>query len=107
MLPIRANADVVINENDPSDARSLLAYYNREQYPGVDSPVYGAYYSDTFAPAGDEKDEKPKYEKDLKAGKYIIVNNYKDALQGPNSKHVGLLAPYVERTECRELYEVF
>lgn len=91
MLPIRANADVVINENDPSDARSLLAYYNREQYPGVDSPVYGAYYSDTFAPAGDEKDEKPKYEKDLKAGKYIIVNNYKDALQGPNPDHVGLL----------------
>tara|TARA_R110000868_G_scaffold210058_1_gene459988 strand:+ start:809 stop:4141 length:3333 start_codon:yes stop_codon:yes gene_type:complete len=91
MLPIRANANVVINENDPSDARSLLAYYNREQYPGVDSPVYGAYYSDTFAPAGDEKDEKPKYEKDLKAGKYIIVNNFKDALQGPNSKHVGLL----------------
>ncbi|MBD3660878.1 MAG: DUF2723 domain-containing protein, partial [Arenibacter algicola] len=91
ILPIRANADVVINENDPSDARSLLAYYNREQYPGVDSPVYGAYYSDTFAPAGDEKDEKPKYEKDLKAGKYIIVNNYKDALQGPNPDHVGLL----------------
>jgi len=35
MLPIRANANVVINENNPSDARSLLAYYNREQYPGV------------------------------------------------------------------------
>lgn len=91
MLPIRANADVVINENDPSDARSLLAYYNREQYPGVDSPFYGAYYSDSFAPAGDEKDEKPKYEKDLKTGKYIIVNNYKDALQGPNPNHVGIL----------------
>lgn len=33
MLPIRANANVVINENDPSDARELLAYYNLEQYP--------------------------------------------------------------------------
>jgi len=91
MLPIRANADVVINENDPSDARSLLAYYNREQYPGVDSPVYGAYYSDTFAPAGEDMDEEPKYEKDLKTGKYIIVNHYEDALQGPNLKHVGFL----------------
>lgn len=91
MLPIRANANVVINENNPSDARSLLAYYNREQYPGVDSPVYGAYYSDTFAPAGDERDDKPKYEKDKKSGKYIIVNHYKGALPGPNEKHVGLL----------------
>ena len=91
MLPIRANADTVVNENDPSDARSLLAYYNREQYPGVESPFYGAYYSDTFAPAGEDIDDKPKYEKDEKLGKYVIVNNYKNALQGPNAKHMGLL----------------
>ena len=91
MLPIRANSQTVVNENNPEDARSLLAYYNREQYPGVDSPVYGAYYSNTFAPAGDDKDDKPKYEKDRKLGKYVIVNEYKNALQGPNKKHVGLL----------------
>ncbi len=91
MLPIRANANVVINENDPSDARSLLAYYNREQYPGVDSPIYGAYYSDTFAPNGEERDDKPKYEKDEKLSKYVIVNDYKNAVPGPNKKHIGLL----------------
>ena len=33
MIPIRSNANTVINENAPSDARSLLAYYNLEQYP--------------------------------------------------------------------------
>ncbi|WKB80021.1 DUF2723 domain-containing protein [Cellulophaga lytica] len=91
MLPIRANANVVINENDPSDARSLLAYYNREQYPGVDSPIYGAYYSDAFSSGGEPKDGKPKYEKDLKLGKYIIVNNYKDADQGADKNHTGFL----------------
>ena len=91
MLPIRANANVVVNENNPADARALLAYYNREQYPGVESPFYGAYYSDLFAPAGDDKDDKPKYEKDFELGKYIIVNHYEDALQGPNPDHVGLL----------------
>jgi len=98
MLPIRANANVVVNENDPSDARSLLAYYNREQYPGVDSPIYGAYYSDSFASSDDEnneeskyKDDKPKYEKDEKLGKYVIVNNYKNAIPAPNKKHVGFL----------------
>lgn len=91
LLPIRANANTVVNENNPEDARSLLAYYNREQYPGVESPFYGAYYSDSFAPPGEDKDDKPKYEKDEKLGKYVIVNNYQDALQGPNKKHVGLL----------------
>ena len=48
MLPIRANANVVVNENNPADARALLAYYNREQYPGVDSPFYGTYYYGSF-----------------------------------------------------------
>ena len=91
MLPIRANANVVVNENNPADARSLLAYYNREQYPGVDSPFYGTYYTDLFASPGDDKDDKPKYEKDEELGKYIIVNHYKDALQGPNPDHRGVL----------------
>ncbi len=91
MLPIRANAKVVINENNPADARALLAYYNREQYPGVDSPVYGAYYSDRFSEAGPSRDDSPKYEKDEALGKYVIVNKYEDALPGPNPDHVGLL----------------
>ncbi len=91
MLPIRANAKTVVNENNPEDARALLAYYNREQYPGVDSPVYGAYYSDLFAPPGEDRDDSPKYEKDEVTGRYIIVNHYENALPGPNEKHVGLL----------------
>ncbi len=103
MLPIRANANVVINENNPSDARSLLAYYNREQYPGVDSPIYGAYYSDAFAPAGEDKDEAPKYERDEKLGKYVIVNHYKDALQDANQDHVGIL-PRMWSTQHAENY---
>ncbi|MEH6682493.1 MAG: DUF2723 domain-containing protein [Sediminicola sp.] len=91
MLPIRANANTIINENNPSDARSLLAYYNREQYPGVDSPIYGTYYSNLFAASGDEQDDEPKYEKDEKLGKYVIVNHYKESIPGPNKGHVGLL----------------
>lgn len=91
MLPIRANADVIINENNPEDARSLLAYYNREQYPGVDSPFYGAYYSNAFSSVSVEKDDKPKYEKNFTTGKYEIVNEYKDAMQGNDPAHMGLL----------------
>ena len=91
MLPIRANANVTLNENNPSDARTLLAYYNREQYQSTDSPFYGAYYTDKFAPAGVNKDDKPKYEKDLKQEKYVIVNAYQGAAREANAKHQGLL----------------
>ena len=91
MLPIRANANTVINENNPEDARALLAYYNRDQYPGVDSPVYGAYFSDLFAAPGENRDDKPKYERDEVLGKYIVVNKFKEALPGPNTDHMGLL----------------
>jgi hypothetical protein len=103
MLPIRANANVVINENDPSDARSLLAYYNREQYPGVDSPIYGAYYTSTFADNGENKDGAPKYERDEKSGKYVIVNYWKKSVPGDNMDHVGLL-PRMWSTQHAENY---
>ena len=91
MLPIRANAGTVVNENNPEDARALLAYYNREQYPAPESPFYGSYYSDYFAAAGPDQDGKPKYEKNHKLGRYEIVNNYRGAIQGPNPDHMGLL----------------
>ena len=94
MLPIRANAHVPINENDPSDARLLLAYYNREQYPGVESPFYGTLYSDIYAgqdPDNPRKDDKPKYERNEETGKYIIVNHYKDAIPNSHQNHVNFL----------------
>ncbi|MEP2057982.1 MAG: DUF2723 domain-containing protein [Maribacter litoralis] len=103
MLPIRANANVVINENNPADAMTLLAYYNREQYPGVESPVYGTYYSDMFASTGAYFDDKPKYEKNHALGRYIIINKYKDALQRPNSKHQGPL-PRMWNSQYAENY---
>ena len=98
MLPIRANAGTPINENRPEDARALLAYYNREQYP---SPglFYGESFTDMYAGYNPDdpdtedneafKDEKPKYEKDYKLGKYVIVNNYKDAIPNTNDRHKG------------------
>ncbi|MBK0370529.1 glycosyltransferase family 117 protein [Flavobacterium agrisoli] len=83
MLPIRANANTVINENKPSDAAEVLAYYNREQY-GVNPLFYGPQYTETFAgldPNSPYRDAKPNYERDYKTGKYIITNNYKNAEQ--------------------------
>ena len=93
ILPIRANADVVINENDPSNARELLAYYNLEQYPKT-YLFYGPLFTDQYSGLDKNKpykDDNPKYEKDLKKGKYVIVNDYKDAVQNYNSEHASIL----------------
>ncbi len=93
MLPIRANANVVINENKPSDAAEVLAYYNREQY-GVNPLFYGPQYTDTFAGLDPDQpylDKKPNYERDYKTGKYVIVNNYKNAEQNTDDNHKAVL----------------
>ena len=93
MLPIRSNANTVINENAPSDARTLLAYYKLEQYPKT-YLFYGPMFSDIYAPQDESQpyiDGKPKYEKDYNTNRYIIVNNWKDSEVNSNSNHRGLI----------------
>ena len=93
MLPIRANANVVINENRPSDAREVLAYYNREQYP--QNPLfYGPQFSDMFAGLDPDEpylDKAPNYERDYKLKKYVITNNYINATQNSHNDHKAIL----------------
>lgn len=91
MIPIRSNAETVINENSPKDARSLLAYYNLEQYPDT-YLFYGPMFSDAYAGQDAEqpyKDDKPKYERDEALNKYIIVNDWKNGKINSNSSHRG------------------
>ena len=98
MLPIRSNANTTINENNPSSARELLAYYDREQY-GDANVFYDTYYSISYNREqktdayGDPlfEDEKPKYEKDHKTGTYVIVNKYKNARPVYTDEHKGLI----------------
>ena len=108
MLPIRANANVVINENNPSSARELLAYYNLEQYPETHL-FYGPLFTDQYSGLDENEpyvDDKPKYEKDKTSGKYIIVNDYKRAKQNYNSEHAAVL-PRMWSTENAENYMLF
>ena len=108
MLPIRANANVTVNENNPSSARELLAYYNLEQYPKTHL-FYGPQFTDQYAGLDENQpyvDDKPKYEKDKAVGKYIIVNDYKDGLQNYNSKHASLL-PRMWSSEHAENYMMY
>lgn len=93
MLPIRANANVTINENTPSDAAELLAYYQREQY-GEESIYYDSYFTKKYVGLDENnpwKDEKPNYERDYKTGKYVVVNEWKNAGQNYSQEHKGFL----------------
>jgi len=108
MLPIRANANVVINENNPSSARELLAYYNLEQYPKTHL-FYGPQFTDQYSGLDENKpyvDDKPKYEKDSEKGEYVIVNDYKNATQNYNSKHASVL-PRMWSGEHAENYMLY
>ncbi len=108
MLPIRANANVVINENNPSSARELLAYYNLEQYPETHL-FYGPLFTDQYAYLDEQNpyaDDKPKYEKDEEKGVYTIVNDYRNAKQNYNSKHAAIL-PRMWSPEHAENYMMF
>ena len=108
MLPIRANANVVINENDPSDARELLAYYNLEQYPETHL-FYGPMFTEQYTGLDENQpyvDDKPNYEKDLEAGKYVIVNDYKNAKQNFNSEQAAIL-PRMWSSDNAENYMMF
>ncbi|MBK9290348.1 MAG: DUF2723 domain-containing protein [Bacteroidetes bacterium] len=71
MIIIRSNANTPINENEPNDAISLLAYLNREQY-GDWPLLHGQYYN---APVVDYADGSPVYVKDRKSGRYIITDH--------------------------------
>ena len=73
MLIIRANTNTPINENEPKEALSMLAYINRDQY-GSWPLLYGPYYN---APVSDWVDGNPTYVKDKEAGKYVITDDNK------------------------------
>ena len=108
MLPIRANANVIINENDPSDARELLAYYNLEQYPETHL-FFGPQFTELYSGQDEDEpfvDDKKNYERDYETGKYIIINDWEDAKQNYNSDHASIL-PRMWSTEHAENYMMF
>ncbi len=87
-LAIRSNANTPIDENNPEDALSLLAYYNREQYG--DWPVlYGQYFNAPLNRRQPFKDGNPIYKKDEKTGKYIVSNDRVSSIQNFDENYMG------------------
>ena len=108
MLPIRANAQVIINENDPSDARELLAYYNLEQYPETHL-FYGPQFTEVYSGADKDEpfiDDKKNYERDEELGKYVVINDWQGSKQNYNHEHASIL-PRMWSAEHAENYMMF
>lgn len=79
VLVIRAQAGTPINENNPSNAISLLSYLNREQY-GDWPLVYGENFNTPLDSKTPYLDGNPVYVKDEKSGKYIISDARKQTI---------------------------
>jgi len=108
MIPIRANAGTVINENNPNNASELLAYYNLEQYPKTHL-FYGPQFTEIYSSLDENQpylDDKPKYEKNESTGKYIVVNDWKNSKQNLDNTHKTLL-PRMWSTEHISNYMKF
>lgn len=87
-LAIRSNANTPIDENNPEDALSLLAYYNREQYG--DWPVmYGQYFNAPLDRNEPFTDGNPIYKKEEESGKYVVSDNRKESVRNFADSHKG------------------
>lgn len=88
MLAIRSNANTPIDENNPEDALSLLAYYNREQYG--DWPVmYGQYFNAPLDTREPFLDGDPIYEKNEETGRYEVADDRKESIRNFDDKFTG------------------
>jgi hypothetical protein len=80
VLVIRSQANTPMDENNPENAISLLAYLNREQYG--DWPIlYGPYFNAPIVAGDDYADDgNPVYAQDSKTGEYVIIDARKQSI---------------------------
>ncbi len=84
-LGIRSNAGTPIDENNPEDALSMLAYYNREQYG--DWPVmYGKTFNAKLDMNEPFVDGSPAYVYDEEQKKYVVSNEKRNTVPNYDSQ---------------------
>ncbi len=87
-LAVRSNANTPIDENNPEDAMSLLAYYKREQYG--DFPVfYGQSFNAPLDAQNPFSDGNPVYQRDDETGTYVVSDQRKATIRNFDKRYVG------------------
>src|SRR5690554_7470841 len=97
LIVVRANADIVINENEPSDIISFVSYLKSEQY-GYRPLVHGQYFT---ADVVSQKEGSPVYAKGEE--KYDIVD-YQIITEYDPSKTTLFPRIYSTQERHRDLY---
>ncbi len=97
LIVIRANADTVINENDPRDIISFVSYLKREQY-GYRPLLHGQYFT---AEVIDQVEGEPVYAKGEE--KYEVVDYQLENIYEPEKKTI-LPRIYSTQERHKQLY---
>ncbi|MBN1768824.1 MAG: DUF2723 domain-containing protein [Prolixibacteraceae bacterium] len=71
IIPIRSNAELPMDQNNPDNLFTLLSYLNREQY-GSTPLLYGQYYNTPLNADEPYIDDKKEWR--VKDGKYVVSN---------------------------------
>jgi len=103
LILVRSSANPPMDENNPENMFTFLAYLNREQYG--DRPLfYGQYFNTPLDNRKPYEDGKPVYYQDKEKGKYLIADKKKKAL--PNyAKEFSSILPRMYSPDKRHIKE--
>ena len=90
VILIRSNADTPMDENNPENVFTFLSYLNREQYG--DRPLFNGHsFNSPLDVRNPYTDASPLYFQDKESGKYIVIDERKNAVPNYDERFLSIL----------------